>query len=99
MREALEETGVRCAPVALVGVYDSRRWDTNTAQQIYKFTFLCRPLAGEPAAEPPSHAHESLASGWFAEDALPPDLYAGHVQRVRDAFRAWRGQQNAYFDH
>jgi 8-oxo-dGTP pyrophosphatase MutT (NUDIX family) len=97
-REVLEETGLHCEPVLLVGVYDSQRWDTNTAQQIYKFTFLCRPLDSGSPAEPPSHAHESLALGWFAEDALPPDLYSGHVQRVHDAFRAWRGEVKTYFD-
>src|SRR5690349_1135259 len=36
VREALEETGVRCEPVALVGVYDNRRWETNVAQHLYK---------------------------------------------------------------
>jgi hypothetical protein len=41
---------------------------------------------------------ETLEIGWFAEDALPHDLFTGHVQRVRDAFSLWRGEQRAYFD-
>jgi ADP-ribose pyrophosphatase YjhB (NUDIX family) len=98
VREVLEETGVRCEPIALVGVYDNRQWETGVAQHLYKFTFLCRPLDdGQPIAAP-SHAIETLETGWFAEDALPNDLSAGHVQRVRDAFKVWRGEQRAYFD-
>jgi ADP-ribose pyrophosphatase YjhB (NUDIX family) len=98
MREALEETGLRCEPVALVGVYDNRRWETNVAQHLYKFTFLCKPLDAEQPRKPASHAIETLEIGWFAEDALPEDLFAGHVQRVHDAFRFWRGEQRAHFD-
>ncbi len=101
VREVLEETGVRCEPVALVGVYDSRHWDVSPfthAQHIYKFTFLCRPLDDGQAAGSPSHAHETLNTGWFAEDALPDDLYGGHRQRIRDAFRIWSGEGQAHFD-
>ena len=98
VREVLEETGVRCEPIALVGVYDNRLWETGVAQHLYKFTFLCRPLDGGKPHETPSHAIETLETGWFAEDALPDDLFAGHVQRVKDAFRLWRGEQLAFFD-
>lgn len=97
-REALEETGVHCEPVALVGVYDNRVWETGVVQHLYKFTFLCRPLDAEHPPEPASHAVETLEFGWFAEDALPADLFAGHVPRVRDAFRVWRGDPRAHFD-
>jgi ADP-ribose pyrophosphatase YjhB (NUDIX family) len=98
VREALEETGVRCAPIALVGVYDNRMWETGVIQHLYKFTFLCKPLDDRQPRDPASHAVETLEIGWFAETALPDDLFAGHVQRVRDAFRVWRGEQRAYFD-
>jgi len=98
VREALEETGVRCEPIALVGVYDNRMWETGVIQHLYKFTFLCRPLDQGQLHEPASHAVETLEIGWFAENALPDDLFAGHVQRVRDAFNLWRGEQRAHFD-
>ena len=98
VREALEETGVRCAPIALVGVYDNRSWETGIIQHLYKFTFLCKPLDNGQQGEPISHAVETLESGWFAENALPDDLFAGHIQRVRDAFCVWRGEQRAHFD-
>jgi 8-oxo-dGTP pyrophosphatase MutT (NUDIX family) len=97
VREVIEETGVRCEPVALVGVYDNRLWETGVIQHLYKFTFLCKPLEGQ-VRKTPSHAIETLEIGWFAEDALPHDLFTGHVQRVRDAFNLWRGEQRAYFD-
>ena len=98
VREALEETGVRCSPIALVGVYDNRMWETGVIQHLYKFTFLCKPLDDERSGEPISHAVETLESAWFAEDALPDDLFVGHIQRVRDAYRVWRGEQPAHFD-
>ena len=97
VRETLEETGVHCRPIALVGVYDSNVWDIGKPQQIYKFTFLCQPT-GEPNSIP-SHAHESLEVGWFKRDELPVDLYVGHVQRVADAFDMKAGNRvKAHFD-
>ncbi|MEO7911004.1 MAG: NUDIX hydrolase N-terminal domain-containing protein [Roseiflexaceae bacterium] len=98
VREALEETGLRCEPIALVGVYDNRMWETGVVQHLYKFTFLCKPLDAGQSVETISHAVETLETGWFAEHLLPDDLFTGHVQRVRDAFRVWRGEQRAYFD-
>lgn len=98
VREALEETGVSCEPLALVGVYDSRYCGSLTPHHLYHFVFLCRPLNDGQAVEPPSHAHEVLATAWFAENALPDDLDPGHVSRIPDAFRAWRGHERAFFD-
>jgi hypothetical protein len=42
-REVLEETGVRCQPVALVGVFDSRFCGLVSRHHLYLLTFLCRP--------------------------------------------------------
>jgi 8-oxo-dGTP pyrophosphatase MutT (NUDIX family) len=98
VREVLEETGVRCEPIALVGIYDNRLWETGVAQHLYKFTFLCKPLDRREVNQAPSHAVETLEIGWFAEDALPVDLFAGHSKRVKDAFLLWSGEQRTYFD-
>jgi ADP-ribose pyrophosphatase YjhB (NUDIX family) len=98
VREVLEETGIRCEPIALVGVYDNRRWETSVAQHFYKFTFLCRPLDDGRVVEAPSHAIETLEIGWFAEEALPEDLWSGHMRRIRDSYRVWRGERQAHFD-
>jgi ADP-ribose pyrophosphatase YjhB (NUDIX family) len=97
VREALEETGVRAEAVQLVGVYDSRLCGSVTAHHLYQFVFLCKPLSGG-SSEPASHAQEVLDTGWFAEEALPDDLDPGHLSRIPDAFRAWRGKALAYFD-
>ena len=96
VREVLEETGVRCKPIMLVGVYDSRRWDVGPsrhAQQMYKFTFLCVVLNHGEINSPPSHSNETLATGWFAEDDLPAELNEGHRQRIADSFRFWHGDR------
>ena len=98
VREAWEETGVRCVPVALVGVYDSRVWDKPSGQHLYKFTFLCSYVATGSGHEQASHAHETLETEWVSEDNLPLDLYDGHRQRIQDAFRVWRGDARPHFD-
>jgi len=98
VREAFEETGVRCEPVALVGVFDSRLCGTVSRHQLYQFVFLCQALDGGQAVEPPSHAIEVLGSGWFAEHDLPDDVDPGHVSRIPEAFRVWRGEGGVYFD-
>ncbi|MEW5868385.1 MAG: NUDIX hydrolase N-terminal domain-containing protein [Chloroflexota bacterium] len=97
VREALEETGVRCQAVALVGVFDSRLCGTTSAHHLYQFTFLCRPLNGGQAGTP-SHANETLTTGWFGEHELPAETDPGHVSRIPQAFRAWRGETAAFFD-
>jgi ADP-ribose pyrophosphatase YjhB (NUDIX family) len=99
-REALEETGVHCEPVSLVGVHDSRFCGVRAPHQLYMYMFLCRPLPEIPDEVPPSHAEEVIETGWFGENELPPDLDPGHVIRIPLAFQAWRngGKQPAYFD-
>ncbi len=97
-REALEETGVACEPVALVGVFDSRLCGTPARHHLYQFVFLCRPLEESRWVTPPSHAIEVQGSAWFAEGALPPDIDPGHVRRIPQAFRAWHGEPRPYFD-
>jgi 8-oxo-dGTP pyrophosphatase MutT (NUDIX family) len=98
VREALEETGVRCEPVALAGVYDSRLCGTVSTHHLYQFLFLCRPLHGGEPVGPPSHGFEVLDARWFAKDGLPPDLDPGHASRIPQAFRVWLGDRRPYFD-
>jgi ADP-ribose pyrophosphatase YjhB (NUDIX family) len=95
IREAFEETGVRCQAVALVGVFDSRICGLISLYQMYAFIFLCRPIG-----EIQSHFQwdETLDTGWFAEDALPKEMHPGHLSRIPEAFRVWRGDPIAYFD-
>ena len=98
VREALEETGVRCTPVALVGVHDSRLCGSMTAHHLYHFLFLCHPLDGGEPLAPPSHGFETLGSAWFTEETLPEGLDPGHASRIPEAFRVWRGDRQASFD-
>ena len=97
VREAFEETGVRCEPVSLVGVFDSRLCGTTSRHHLYQFVFLCRPVDGH-AAETPPYALETLGAAWFVEDALPDNLDPGHATRIPHAFRVWRGEGGAFFD-
>jgi ADP-ribose pyrophosphatase YjhB (NUDIX family) len=97
VREALEETGVACAPVALAGVWDSRLCGTQSRHHLYQFVVLCRPLP-VPVASPATYAHEVLETAWFAEDALPATTDPGHRTRIPYAFRVWRGEAEAYLD-
>lgn len=96
VREAYEETGIRCTPKALTGVYDSRIWDEGLAQHVYKFTFWCEPQ--EQQGNEPFDAAETLETGWFAFEDLPQDLYPGHYKRISDAYNVRNGNVHAYFD-
>ena len=95
IRETFEETGIRCFPRALVGVYDSRFSD-GSPQQVYKFTFWCEPVEDQPPAA--FDPLETLEIRWFPENELPAELYPGHSQRIADAYRARSGNFPAYFD-
>ena len=96
IRETYEETGIRCTPKALVGVYDSRIWDNGVAQHVYKFTFLCEP--SDEQSNEPFDTLETLEIGWFDEGKLPENLYKGHFKRISDAYKVRSGNVRAYFD-
>jgi len=97
VREALEETGVHCRAVSLIGVFDSRFCGSTTRHHLYHFTFLCEP-SNYRETERPSHANEVLDVGWFPEDGLPEDIDPGHVSRIPEAFRVWHGDSRVFFD-
>ncbi len=98
VREVLEETGVACEPVALVGVYDSRYCGTPSFYQLYQFSFLCRPLSATTMISPASHAHEVKEVQWFPGHELPEDIDPSHSKRIPEAFRVWHGDNRAFFD-
>jgi mutator protein MutT len=97
VREALEETGVRCRPTALVGVFDSRFCGATSSHQLCMFVFLCEPLEHEATGEP-THSIEVLETAWYAEDSLPEELDPSHVSRIPEAFRVWKGDGRTFFD-
>ena len=97
VRETFEETGVRCIPKALVGIYDSRIWaKPQRPQHVYMFTFLCEPLVEQELE--PFDKHETLEIGWFPENKLPIDLYEGHYKRISNAYKVKNGNFQAHFD-
>jgi ADP-ribose pyrophosphatase YjhB (NUDIX family) len=98
VREVLEETGVTCEPVKLVGIHDSRLCGTPSRHHLYHVLFLCRPLTHVEIVKPPSHIEEVLDIAWFPEHALPQNIDPGHGVRIPEAWRVWHGDQQAYFD-
>lgn len=94
-REAWEETGLEVEPLALVGVYDSRKCGSRTPMHLYHFVFLCRPYDSEAQ---PGISNETLDARWFTEVDLP-SLSHGHGSRIADAFKFQRGEiERAVFD-
>jgi ADP-ribose pyrophosphatase YjhB (NUDIX family) len=97
VRETLEEAGVHCRPVALVGVFDSRLSGLTARHHLYSIMFLCEPVPGAEQGEPLT-AREVLDVRWFAEDALPQEVDPGHMSRIPEAYRVWRTRGQAFFD-
>jgi ADP-ribose pyrophosphatase YjhB (NUDIX family) len=96
-REAFEETGVRCRAEALIGLFDSRLCGSTIPLHLYHVTFLCAPLDAS-AFGAGSHRQEVLDVAWFVESALPGNIDPGHVTRIPEAYRVWRGDRQAFFD-
>ena len=85
-REVLEETGVRIEVGRLVGVYsDPRRQVIAYADgrriQAVNLCFEARAVGQGEAGTP----HETLATGYFAHDALPEPFVPIHAIRIADA--------------
>lgn len=97
LREAYEETGVRCELVDLAGVWDSRLCGSLTRHHLYHFVYLAKPLNGRHP-DPPVHPQETLNKGWFAENDLPDGIDPGHISRLPHLFAMWRGEARPYFD-
>ncbi|MCW3062493.1 MAG: ADP-ribose pyrophosphatase [Capsulimonas sp.] len=73
-REVLEETGIRVAVGALVGVY------SNVKSHIVMFDFLCSYVSGEPTC-----SSESIQVEWVArEKAISRVIRAPIQDRLRD---------------
>ncbi len=85
-REVAEETGVRIAVGRLVGVYSDPAtmvvaYPDGRRIHVVNLCFEARPI-GVGAATTPD---ETLASGYFARDALPEPLVPIHRVRIEDA--------------
>jgi ADP-ribose pyrophosphatase YjhB (NUDIX family) len=84
-REVKEETGFDVEVVRLIGAYSdpahtTTRYPSGDVVHYVSLTFECRVVGGRPQTDA-----ESTAMAWFDPVALPPDVMADHVPRVRDA--------------
>ncbi|MFX1517317.1 MAG: NUDIX hydrolase N-terminal domain-containing protein [Promethearchaeota archaeon] len=97
LREVVEETGYDCRVVSVVGIFDSRFCGTTYPLHLYHFMFLCTPLAEENQIVP-THQEESLNIKWFHENNLPENIDSGHISRIPEGYRVWRGDNRTFFD-
>jgi 8-oxo-dGTP diphosphatase len=80
IREVREETGLHVAVERLAGVYSWPAIDELI------FSFVCRVTGGALAI-----SDETSAVRFFAPEALPPNTFAEHAERIRDALAASPG--------
>lgn len=79
VREVREETGLLAEVVRLAGVYT---WPEARPPELI-FSFVCRVVGGQTQT-----SDETTATRFFALHALPPNLFAEHAERIRDALSA-----------
>lgn len=93
VKEVLEETGIECEPMQLLGVVDGQRMGFSRFG-MYMLLFHCRATGGTLQG----HPLETSGLGWFAADALP-SATAGIEWWGQMAFNAINGEQSiATFD-
>jgi ADP-ribose pyrophosphatase YjhB (NUDIX family) len=93
IKEVLEETGIICEPVQLLGVVDGQRMGF-TRFGMYMIQFHCRAIGGELTP----HPLETSGVGWFGPDELPEHT-AGASWWAPIAFAAINGGRGpATFD-
>jgi ADP-ribose pyrophosphatase YjhB (NUDIX family) len=89
-RELKEETGLTGKIIRLLGIFDSRLWNTRDKQHIYHAVF-------EVGADgTPEKTREALDCGFFREDELP-ELSPGHDMRVPFLFKLIKGEVEVPF--
>ena len=91
LRELWEEAGLRGQTVRLLGVFDSRLWQSRSRMQFFGAVFLVDAGFAAPVAGP-----EATETGFFGENELPP-LSPGHDLRVPLLFRRLREENAAAF--
>lgn len=93
IKEVLEETGIVCEPLRLLGVVDGQRMGF-TRFGMYMIQFHCRAVGGELTR----HPLETADVGWFGPDELPEQT-AGASWWGPMAFAAIAGHESpATFD-
>ena len=91
-RELLEETGIHGETERLLGVFDSRKWNSRLKYHLYHFIFLVKgDLSTVRTTE------EALEIGFFGKDDLPP-LSPGHDMRVPCLFDLIENNRDVFCD-
>ncbi|HEU0295485.1 MAG TPA: NUDIX hydrolase N-terminal domain-containing protein [Anaerolineales bacterium] len=92
-RELWEETGIRGQVTRLLGIFDSRVWQSKTKAHLYHAIFLAEATDLNPRT-----SSEATEVAFFGENNLP-ELSPGHQHRVPLLFKILRGEIPApYFD-
>jgi len=92
IKEAFEEAGVLVKPIRLVGLLDRSKWVQDTCPYtIYKILMLCELLEGDFKCNA-----ETIESGFFAMDQLPP-LSLGRTTEAQLAL-FFKAHQNPEYD-
>jgi len=92
-RELWEETGIQGQITKLLGIFDSRLWQSKTKAHLYHAIFLA-----ETPDITPRTSIEASEVAFFREDDLP-ELSPGHNYRVPMLFKLLRGEVPIpYFD-
>ena len=86
VKEVLEETGIECEVLQVLGVHDGMRLGF-TAVPLYSIVFHCRAVGG--TLDP--HPLEASDVGWFAAESLPTPII-GADRWAPAAFAAIRGE-------
>lgn len=86
MRELGEEAGLEGMPIRLLGVFDSRNWQSLMKVHMYHFISEVRVQSPEPIP-----GIEATDAPFFTDGSLPP-LSAGHALWLPMVFKALHGE-------
>ncbi|MCB9452930.1 MAG: NUDIX domain-containing protein [Anaerolineaceae bacterium] len=91
LRELWEEAGLRGQIKRLLGVFDGRLWQTDSAWQLVYLIYQieCREFRATPGVE-------TIGAGFFGRDTLPTQLHPGHEVRITKCFELLNDE--TYFD-
>jgi ADP-ribose pyrophosphatase YjhB (NUDIX family) len=98
IREVQEETGLKCKPISLVGIFDSRITGSETPHHLYQLLILCETSGSTKPVKTAYHGIEVLDVRWFDEENLPENIGLGHILPIKEAYRVWRGDIRPYID-
>ncbi len=98
IREVQEETGLKCKPIALVGIFDLRITGSESPHHLYQLLILCAPNGSTKSAKTVYQGIEVLNVRWFDEESLPENIGMGHFAPMKEAYRVWRGDIRPYID-